>query len=449
VDLSHYLTIARRWWWTLLAAAWVAGLSAYFVASAAAPTYESTARILVGPIGNADLDTLRASASLVETYAQLVTSEPVLDETIDRLELDVATEVLREQTTATADELTRLLAISVEAASPDDAAAIANDLAAVVMALPEGELARPESQMRLVDPAAPEEVPVAPDVVLIVALAAAAGLVAALVLVVLIEHMSDTVRHRHDLPRLSNLPLLGVVPLPRWFRPTVTRPLIVEAYPESRVAASYRLVAGKIPLATRDRSVHRLVVLGTEPSQATGQFAANLAAVLTRSGRKVTLVDADETGASLTELFSAVERTGLSNLLDPDVTVTKASMEHVVLNRPPDMAIVPRGSAPFRLVDEGRARKVLSLLSGSDSIAVVVTSPEDRSGSSLVWARAADAVVLVAERDHSRREAVRSAIESLQLVGASVIGIVLLEHRRSLRGRGAPAPQPLAQAQSR
>ena len=72
MELSGYIAVVRRWWWTLLVAAWVAGLTGFLVASQIAPTYESRVSLLVGPI-NTDQNTLRASGQLVQTYAQLVT----------------------------------------------------------------------------------------------------------------------------------------------------------------------------------------------------------------------------------------------------------------------------------------------------------------------------------------------------------------------------------------
>ena len=66
MELSGYFAVARRWWWTLLVAAWVAGLAGFYVASRIDKTYESQVRLLVGPI-NTDDATLRASGQLVQT----------------------------------------------------------------------------------------------------------------------------------------------------------------------------------------------------------------------------------------------------------------------------------------------------------------------------------------------------------------------------------------------
>ena len=88
MELSGYLAIVRRWWWTLIVAAWIAGLTGYLVASTIPPTYESQVKVLVGPL-NTDTDTLRASGLLVQTYAQYVTTREVLTSTIQELGLDL------------------------------------------------------------------------------------------------------------------------------------------------------------------------------------------------------------------------------------------------------------------------------------------------------------------------------------------------------------------------
>ena len=68
MELSGYFAVVRRWWWTLLVAAWVAGLAGFYVASRIPPTYESSVQLLVGPL-NTDDETLRASGQLIQTDA--------------------------------------------------------------------------------------------------------------------------------------------------------------------------------------------------------------------------------------------------------------------------------------------------------------------------------------------------------------------------------------------
>ena len=64
-------------------------------------------------------------------------------------------------------------------------------------------------------------------------------------------------------------------------------------------------------------------------------------------------------------------------------------------------------------------------------------------GRRLVWAQAADAATVVATLDHSRRDDLAYAVESLRLVGANVAGTVLADRRRGFgRARAAAAAPP-------
>ena len=73
LELSGYLATARRWWWTLLVATWIAGLAGYLVATRIPATYEARSLMLVGPVGG-DLNTLRgthADATLEDVFLAL------------------------------------------------------------------------------------------------------------------------------------------------------------------------------------------------------------------------------------------------------------------------------------------------------------------------------------------------------------------------------------------
>ena len=114
MELSGYLAIFRRWWWTLLVAAWVAGLMGYVIAGRIQPTYEASARLLVGPI-NSDTNTLRASSQLVQTYAEIATSSGLLEDTV--AEMGVPPEAaagLQGAVRTIANDTTRILTIRVE-----------------------------------------------------------------------------------------------------------------------------------------------------------------------------------------------------------------------------------------------------------------------------------------------------------------------------------------------
>ena len=76
-----------------------------------------------------------------------------------------------------------------------------------------------------------------------------------------------------------------------------------------------------------------------------------------------------------------------------------------------------------------QATTIIDRVLADSDVVVLTVAPVDRSPNSLVWSRAADVTVLVTERDHTKREQIPVALESLRLAGANVIGTVLCKDR--------------------
>ncbi|MBA2633339.1 MAG: hypothetical protein H0U86_10140, partial [Chloroflexi bacterium] len=284
-----YLALARRWWWTVVSAMIAASVTGFLAVQTVPPTYEAETRMLVGPV-NAELDTLRASALLVETYAELVHNDEALTTVIDEFGLQTTLADLRDDVRAVANPTTRLLTIEVAHTDPTIAAQLATALGDdLIDAL--GPAVSPAGSLRLIDAAQPPIEPVAPNVPLLTGLSAAGGLAAALVLALLVERFSNTVNSRFELTELSGAPFLGSVLLRGRFRPTAADPLVVDAQPGSEASLSARLLTGKVGLASPERPSVILIV-GSEHGDGVGELAANMAAIWGRSLGQTVLLDA-------------------------------------------------------------------------------------------------------------------------------------------------------------
>ncbi|MGD9404440.1 MAG: polysaccharide biosynthesis tyrosine autokinase [Anaerolineae bacterium] len=89
MDLRQYWHLLRRWLWLIVLGALVGGSLAYVIGRNTKPVYEASTTLLIAP-GNAqaldNYSTLIASERLARTYAQLLTSSPVIEETYQRLD---------------------------------------------------------------------------------------------------------------------------------------------------------------------------------------------------------------------------------------------------------------------------------------------------------------------------------------------------------------------------
>jgi capsular polysaccharide biosynthesis protein/Mrp family chromosome partitioning ATPase len=432
VELTGYLAVAKRWWWTLLVATWVAGVSGYVVASQIPPTYEAETQLLVGPF-NTDRETLVAAGDLVQTYSQLVTTTPLLESAIEEAGATLTATDLNLATRVTANDVTRFLSIRVQDTSPVMAATLANKLAEELTLLASRGTNRPEGQIQVVDFAVPPTEAVAPQKSLIVALAALAALIGAMVLVMLLEYLSAAVRSEDELGRLTGLPFLGRLDIARSL--PGERGLIDQA-PDSAAAAAYRLVLAKAAFRDAGGPARSIVVVGTGSDGASSQVAANLAAITARSGRQVVLIDYDSSDASVTRIFGLYDRSGVTDLVD----ASPADVSSRLVRVSSTLRVLPHGiSQEPDTIDPDRAAAVIAALVEQADLVMINAGVLHLSAGALAWAQAADAAILVAVRDQARRDDVEYAAESLRLVNVEVAGTVLAERKRGIRrGRGRP-----------
>jgi polysaccharide biosynthesis transport protein len=439
LELSGYLATARRWWWTLLVATWIAGLAGYLVATRIPPTYEARAFMLVGPY-EGDLETLRASGQLALTYADLVTTTPRLEAAIAQVGTNLTAIDLKAATRVTANDTTRTLTIRAQHGDPKTAAELANALAGQLTALVQRGTGRPEGQLNVMEFATPPTTPVAPQVSLIAILTAIAGFMGALVVVVLIEYIGATVRSRDDVTRIVPVPFLGQIEGQRSSQPG--RGLVVERLPASRLASSYRIVATRVVFADSQEPVQSLLMVGAQSGDGTGETAVNVAAALATSGRRTVLIDGDDVDGEATSLLGLDDRPGLA-----EVIRGQADLNSVVLAHGSDLHVVPVGRSSLASLDDGAVRRIMQRLLADHDLVIVAGPPTLGSAEALVYARASDAAVVVVRRDQTKRDALAHAVESLTLVGANVLGVVLDARSggRFRRGEGRAAAPPVFQ----
>jgi len=389
----------------------------FLVANRLPAAYEAEARLLVGPL-SADKDTLSAAGAQARTYAALATTTPMLAATARLSGLGSSAAAVRSKVRdVTASDVTRFISIRVRDREPARAATIANALAGVLKA--RAATGPPVGKLTIVDTAAAPRNSVGPSASLIVPLAAVAGLLGAFGIVVLVDSLTTAVRTESDLAAVSPVAVLGSVNGAH----RGDRPLVMEAEPHSAAAAGYRLLATKISLSNSERPLRSILVLDAHGGRSSGRLAANLAAALAEDGTRVVVIDGGEQ-AGVMELFQHEGKASTEKVQRArPLRIGQLTFDRFRLRGPRLIVVQPRKpSEP--LYPEQAAETIEHLLTGADLV-VLTAPPVDGSASSMVWAHAADATLLVAERDRTKREQMVPAVESLRIAEANVIGTVL------------------------
>ncbi len=137
MDLRRQLTVLRSWLWLLIGAVLLAGGAAYAVSSALPKVYEAQATLMVGQSLSAadpNYNDLLASQRLSQTYAELVTTHPLLEKVQAQLALDESIDELAGRVHADAPANSTMIKITADDGSPTRAADIANALSAALQA---------------------------------------------------------------------------------------------------------------------------------------------------------------------------------------------------------------------------------------------------------------------------------------------------------------------------
>lgn len=430
MELSGYFGVLRRWWWTLIIAVWVAGLAGYILGSQIPPTYETRSRLLVGPI-NTDIDTLRAAGQLVQLYSELTTSQPVLDSVTRELGLQMSTGELRSHIRSTADDVTRLLTIRVVDENPDRAVEIASTLADELIQVTSGGVTRPEGELQIVDfPETPTE-PIAPQLSLIVLLAALGGLVAAAVAVLLVEYLSDSVRGREDLERLVLAPFLGSVTLEESLAARTRQRLPGEG----PTAAAFRQILPKIERSSGGL-VRMLAIFGPAGQPEVSDAVVAHALALAEVSPRVTIVDV---GGQLSARMGAAQVPGLRDWLADQTR----PLTDLMLTVTPNLVVLPVGVGDaIEAITSNQVEQVRDLLLAGGGSLIIAGGSLDVAPAGVVPAAMADAVIVFAIRDRTHRSDLRRLTETLRLVGARLAGSMLMERGDRADRRRAAAVRP-------
>ncbi len=424
MELTGYLAILRRWWWTLLVAVWVAAVLGFLLGSRIEPTYEASVRLLVGPI-NTDTNTLRASGQLVQTYAELATSQPLLESTVKELGLkpEAASELAGSVRT-TANDQTRILTIRVQGPDPVAATKAANAIAAELIDLTSRGTARPEGQVQVIEFASVPTEPIAPQISLIVLMSAAAGLLGAVILILLAEYLADRIQDVHSLERITGTREIGIVPtgVPTPFAAPGAKGAIVpvSAYAPIVTSLAFTDAEGggdrRLVVATADRGMH-----GTD-------LALGLAAAIA-AWRPVIVVDADPVGRAT----AAMGLTGVGAAGGPVA-------RRLVASPIDDVQLLPSDSIPDSAeISPDGVRKLLDAIASKNSVVIVDVGDIVTTPSAMVWAGVIDGTVVAVRRGSTRRMDLREALARLGRVHATMLGAIFVDPKAS-RAVG-PKPQ--------
>ena len=130
-DLRRYVGLLWHWAWLIFLAVALAGGAAFLVSQQMIPVYQATATMLVNqaPSSNSsEYAALLTSERLAETYAQMLTTQPIMEGVVQSLNLNIEAQKLKAFISVQPIRDTQLIQVNVQHTNPVLASQIANEV---------------------------------------------------------------------------------------------------------------------------------------------------------------------------------------------------------------------------------------------------------------------------------------------------------------------------------
>ncbi|WP_427172298.1 polysaccharide biosynthesis tyrosine autokinase [Arthrobacter sp. 92] len=430
MDLQEYLRLLRRNW-ILVTASMLLGLLGGGVASVMVqPTYTSETQLFVATQSSGSVTELQQGNSFsqarVQSYVKTVASPLVLQPAIDALGLGSTAAELSKRVTASTDLNTVLINIAVSDKSPVQAAAIAQAVADSLIRTVDS-LEKPKSggaspvSLSIVKPAVAPTEPSGPNTRLNLVGGLLAGLVLGAGGALLRSTLDTRIRGEADVRQITDVSVLGGI---AFDRDATKNPLLTQAAPQSPRAESFRQLRTNLQFANVSAHAKTVLVTSSIPGEGKSTTATNLAIALAQSGQVVCLVDADLRRPMVSEYLGLDRSVGLTTALVGDTDVAEA-LQHWGEDQ---LYVLTSGMIPpnpSELLGSQEMRSLIERLEDSFDSVVIDAPPLIPVTDAAVLAQHVGGVIMVAGAQTVRRHELQKSLNALNLVGATVLGVVL------------------------
>ncbi len=383
--------------------------------------------------------------SRATSYVRIATSRATAQDVIDELGLDVSPSTLVRSVTVEQPLDTVNLEVTARAGTPEDAQRLADawvrGIANQVQAIedPDGKQAAGTLRVRPVETAALPTAPVSPDPPRNLVLGAGVGVLLGFGYA-RIRHSSDRrLRTKEGIEEHFSVNVVGQIPsspgLDREAQqraelavglrgPTVEQASSSEAFRKLRTNLMYMNV---------DNPPRVVVVTSPLPGDGKSTVAANLAAAVATSGEDVVLVDGDLRRPTVAASFGLAEGAGLSDVLAGRIALDEAVQQAA---GHPHLAVLAAGSIPpnpSELLGSKSMRQLLQKLAAG-ALVVVDAPPLLPVTDAAVLTARADGAFVVISAGRTLDEQLRQALDHLDAVDATTLGVVLNKVSRRDQG---------------
>ncbi len=282
-------------------------------------------------------------------------------------------------------------------------------------------------------PAVPDTQPIRPKKKTNVILSILVGLVLAVAVAAIVDHMDDRVHSQQEAEQASGLSILAQVP---FIKDKSKQSLLETGTSSSVLLESYRMLRTNIEFASLGKSLRSITLTSTQPNEGKSTTSTDLAVVMALDGRKVILLDADLRRPTLHTFFDLPNRVGFTNLVAGTFTLEEALHATPI----PNLFLLTSGPVPPNppeLLNSKAARAVIAKIGEECDLLIVDTPPALVMADAQIMASMTDGVLLVVSMQEAGKREIARTSQLLTHTGTQVLGAVLNKATAETMGYGS------------
>ncbi|NDJ16061.1 GumC family protein [Myxacorys almedinensis] len=202
----------------------------------------------------------------------------------------------------------------------------------------------------------------------------------------------------------------------------VSSRVIAMTSPRSMIHEAYQMLQANLKFISLDKKVKTIVVSSAVPREGKSEVAANLAAIMAQSGRRVLLVDADMRNPSQHHLWGLVNTIGLSN-----VVVDQSELRHAVKPITSNLSVLTAGVMPpnpLALIDSEAMTALLEAVAKDYDYVLFDTPPLAGTADAAVLGKMSDGVLVVVRPGVADSASATAAKSILARSEPNILGLV-------------------------
>ncbi len=266
------------------------------------------------------------------------------------------------------------------------------------------------SNSRILDAAIASKDPVSPKkkLIYLIAFAGAFGLFVGVIFAK--DFLSNKVRYRDELEKMTSIPILGEVAYTK-----SDSPLVIEKGSRSFVAEEFRKLRISLSFLGIGPEHKKILLTSSISGEGKSFIAANLAVSISLTGKKVILVDLDLNKPTQAKILNVHFETGVSDFLQsgkrPDEIINKIETQE-------NLYFIDTGSLPenpTELLVGGKINSLIEYLDRNFDMVIIDTSPAELVTDALILSGLCDATLYVVRHNYTPKMLIKRIDNNYQI----------------------------------